>query len=139
MKVFIDANILVSVLNKEYPVFTYASRVLSLADNPRYTLYTSPLCFAIAWFFACKKSGAAVAKEKIKILSGKLRTADIKQQHVLKAAGDMRISDFEDGMQYYAAMDAGCKAIITEDKDDFDFSSIEVHSAEEFLTKYYKQ
>lgn len=28
MKIFLDANILVSVLNKEYPVFTYAARVL---------------------------------------------------------------------------------------------------------------
>jgi hypothetical protein len=33
MKVFLDANILVTVLNKEYPVFPYAAKLLSLADN----------------------------------------------------------------------------------------------------------
>ena len=54
MKVFLDANILVSVLNKEYPVFTYSSRVLSLADHSKYKFYTSPLCLAIAYYFAEK-------------------------------------------------------------------------------------
>jgi len=33
MKVFVDANILVSVLNKEYPLFTYSARILSLSGN----------------------------------------------------------------------------------------------------------
>lgn len=31
MKVFIDANILVTVLNKEYPLFPYAAKLLSLS------------------------------------------------------------------------------------------------------------
>lgn len=138
MKAFIDANIIVAVLNKEYPVFTHAARVLSLSANPRFHLYTSPLCYAIAWYFACKKSGAAVAKEKMKVLADKLKFAEVKQQHLIKAAGDKRILDFEDGMQYYSAMDAGCKVIITENKDDFHFSSIEVNTSEEFLANFYK-
>lgn len=65
MKVFLDANILVSVINKEYPNFTYTSRVLSLIGNPQYTLYTSPLCLAIAFYFAEKKSGTLVARQKL--------------------------------------------------------------------------
>jgi len=56
MKIFLDANILVSVLNKEYPVFSYSSRVLSLADNTKFKVYTSPLCLAIAFYFAEKKT-----------------------------------------------------------------------------------
>jgi predicted nucleic acid-binding protein len=65
MKVFLDANILISVLNKEYPVFTSAARILSLADNSRFQLYTSPLCLAIAFYFSGKKSGNDLAKKKI--------------------------------------------------------------------------
>ena len=33
MKIFLDANDLESVLNKEYPLFTYSSRVLGLTDK----------------------------------------------------------------------------------------------------------
>ncbi|HLF33367.1 MAG TPA: PIN domain-containing protein, partial [Cyclobacteriaceae bacterium] len=57
MKVFLDANILVSVLNKEYPVFSYSARLLQLALTKKFQLYTSPICLAIAFYFAEKKSG----------------------------------------------------------------------------------
>ena len=75
MKVFLDANILVSVLNKEYPHFTYAARVLSLTEDPDFELYTSPICLAIAFYFAEKKSGRSLAKSKIGILSKKIKIA----------------------------------------------------------------
>ncbi|MEJ6980186.1 hypothetical protein WG906_06975 [Pedobacter sp. P351] len=54
MKVFLDANILISVLNKEYPVFPITSRILSLSDTDKFELYTSPFCLAIAFYFAEK-------------------------------------------------------------------------------------
>ena len=72
MRIFLDANILVSVLNKEYPLFTYAARIISLADNKKFTVFTSPLCLAIAFYFVEKKSGTQLAKQKIKLLSEKI-------------------------------------------------------------------
>lgn len=41
--------------------------------------------------------------------------------------------DFEDGLQYQAAIDAGCDCIITRNKKDFTFSEIPVMTASEFL------
>lgn len=41
--------------------------------------------------------------------------------------------DFEDGLQYQAAMDAGCDCIITRNQKDFGFSEIPVMDAAEFL------
>ena len=61
MKVFLDANILVSVLNKEYPVFTYSSRILSLIGKKNAEVFTSPICLAIAFYFVEKKSGNKVS------------------------------------------------------------------------------
>ncbi len=55
MRVFLDANVLVSVLNKEYPLFPNSSRILSLADKPGFELYTSPICLAIVFYFSEKK------------------------------------------------------------------------------------
>jgi hypothetical protein len=68
VKIFLDANILVSVLNKEYSLFTTTSRILSLADRNNFTLYTSPFCLAIAFYFAEKKFKSMKAKSKIAIL-----------------------------------------------------------------------
>ncbi len=136
MKVFLDANILVSVLNKEYPLFTYSSRVLSLTDNSRFQLYTSPLCLAIAFYFSEKKHGNAMARIKIKILIEKLRFTTISEKMVFEVERNKKIYDFEDGLQYYSAIDSGCKYIVTEDLNDFYFSEIEVLPSRQFIEKY---
>ncbi len=136
MKVFLDANILVSVLNKEYPHFTYAARVLSLTEDSDFELYTSPVCLAIAFYFAEKKSGRSLAKSKIGILSKKIKIADADRSVVQKAVEDRAVSDFEDGLEYYSAMKAGCKWLITEDSKDFHFSKIPVMTARQFLEEH---
>ena len=73
MKIFLDANILVTVLCNEYPRFTECARVLSLTDNIDFDVYTSPLCLAIAFYFAEKKNGSVLARKKIGLLCEKLR------------------------------------------------------------------
>ena len=136
MKVFLDDNIIIAVLNKEYPVFTYAARVLSLADDKRFELYTSPICFAIAFYFSSKKSGAVLAKKKIGLLAQKIHVAESIQADVLAVTNNVQILDFEDGLKYYAALNAKCTCIVTEDLGDFHFSNIEVLNAESFLRNH---
>ena len=133
MKVFLDANIIVSVLNKEYPLFTFSSRIVSLIDNPRFQIYTSPICLAIAFYFAEKKSGRNHAKNKIGLLTSKIGIAGIDDTVVMKTVQEKLVEDFEDGLEYFSALKAGCKYIITEDKNDFYFSKLPVMGAKEFL------
>jgi predicted nucleic acid-binding protein len=61
MKIFLDANILISVVNKEYPLFSQTARILSLADRKGFQIYTSPICLAIAFYFAEKKYKSVAA------------------------------------------------------------------------------
>ncbi len=136
MRIFLDTNILVSVLNKEYPLFTYAARIVSLADNKKFTVYTSPVCLAIAFYFAEKKSGTNMAKQKIKLLSGKLLITGVGKNEVLQALENRQVNDFEDGIEYYAAINNKCDAIITEDISDYYFSEIKVCRAQNFLKEY---
>jgi predicted nucleic acid-binding protein len=135
MRFFLDANVLISVLNKEYPAFPYTSRVLSLADNRRFKIYTSPLCLAIAFYFAEKKHGAILAKSKIDLLAQKISIAGCGAKETVSALQNKKIHDFEDGLQYYAAANSGCSCIVTADADDFYFSELEVLDAEFFLKK----
>jgi hypothetical protein len=139
MKLFLDATILVSVLNKEYPTFTYSSRILSLSGNPKFEIYTSPICLAIAFYFAEKKSGTYIAKNKMALLNSNLKISIVGQETVTKCLLNKKINDFEDGLEYYSAMEAGCKCIITEDTKDFYFSDIEVLKAEAFIKKYFSE
>ena len=135
MKVFLDANVLVAVLNKEYPFFSYASRILSATDRKDFQVFTSPICLAIAYYFAGKKSGAALAGKKISLLVSHIHIAATGHDAVLKTIRNNKIIDFEDGLEYYSAVGAGCQTIVTEDKGDFHFSEIEVLDCREFLEK----
>src|SRR6266446_10044463 len=132
MRIFLDANILVSVLNKEYPLFTLSSRILSLADTKSFQIYTSPICLAIAFYFAEKKYKSKTAKQKISILCEHIEIAEATGSSVKKCLTNPKVNDFEDGLEYYAAVENKCDCIITEDKHDFYFSDIEVLNCEEF-------
>ena len=136
MKIFLDANILVSVLNKEYPIFTNSARILSLAGNKKFRILTSPICLAIAYYFAEKKHKSSLAKAKIKTLSEYITIASNSCEAVLKCLENPSIHDFEDGLEYYAVLESNCDCIITENKSDFYFSEIEVLNSEEFCKKY---
>lgn len=136
MRVFIDANVLISVLNKEYPLFSYSSRVLSLAGSKKFQLYTSPICLAIAFYFAEKKYRVVKAKEKINLLCDHIKIAEATVWSVQNALKDRAVLDFEDGLEYYAAIENKCECIITEDVGDFHFSKIEVLQSEAFFEKY---
>ncbi|OYX12442.1 MAG: twitching motility protein PilT [Algoriphagus sp. 32-45-6] len=133
MRVFLDANVLVSVLNKEYPLFPHSARILSLADQLRFQLYTTPICMAIAFYFAEKKCGTAQAKQKMQVLSSKLHIASVDSETVKNAVSNPSVMDFEDGLEYYSALQHDCKAIITEDSEGFYFSEIPVFDCRKFL------
>jgi len=137
MKVFIDVNLLIAVLNKEYPLYSFAARILSLADRVnKYQLYTSPLCLAIAFYYSEKKSGQTMAREKIELLARKLHITTMDTSTVRSTGWNKMIHDFEDGLQYYSAIESGCTCIVTENKSDFYFSEIEVLSSRDFLENY---
>jgi len=137
MRIFLDANVLVSVLNQEYPLFSYSARILGLADHPGYQVYTSPICLAIAFYFSEKKSGSRLAKKKLEILVSKIQITTVDQVVVSNAISDKRIIDFENGLEYFSAIAEGCEVIITEDLNDFYYSEIEILDCKSFIRKYF--
>jgi predicted nucleic acid-binding protein len=139
MRVFIDANILVATLNREYPLFNWSARVLSLHGSHNIQLCTSPLCLAIAFYFATKKSGETTAKKKIELLCQNIGVTTVNQEITEKALKNQKIRDFEDGLQYYSALGHKCDYIITEDQHDFYFSEIKVTGCEAFLKQLSSQ
>jgi len=137
MRFFLDANILISVLNKEFPQYTYTSRILSMTEEDKsVTLVTTSICLAIAFYFAEKKHGEVQAKKKIGILVEHLDIADCGNREAISVMHNKKIHDFEDGLQYYAALHSNCSCIVSNDQDDFYFSDLPVYNAERFFRKY---
>jgi len=135
MRLFIDANILVATLNKEYPLFTWSSRLLSLQGKQNIALFTSPLCLAIAFYFSSKKSGEKLAREKIGMLIQHIGITTVDEATTIQAISNKLIHDFEDGMEYYSALQHKCDCIVTENQEDFYFSELEIIGCEEFIKR----
>jgi len=135
MKVFIDANVIIATLNREYPLFTWSSRVMSLQGKNNIKLFTSPFCLAIAFYFSSKKSGEILAKKKIELLCQNIHITSMDEKTTNQAIANPQVHDFEDGLEYYSALQENCNFIVTENPEDFYFSEIEVLSCEEFLKR----
>lgn len=136
MNVFLDANVIIAILNKEYPVFPSAARIMSLHGHQNFRVFTSPLCLAIGFYFAEKKSGRISAMKKMEIMSKNLSIAGHLKEDVMKIFQNRKITDFEDGLQYYAAIENKCHCIVTEDVGDYYFSEIEVVKPRDFFKLY---
>ena len=135
IRIFLDANVLVAVLCNEYPKYTACARVLSLADDRRFKVFTSPLCIAIAAYFAAKRNGNKLAKKKIALLMEKLEITTVNDQCCRNAINEKRIEDLEDGLEYFSALGSKCGFIVTYDKSDFHFSKIPVLDPVKFLIR----
>ena len=138
MKVFIDANVIIAVLNKEYPLFSSAARILSLNKKTGIQLYTSPLVLAIAFYFSTKKNGEELAKKKIEILVKQMDITILNDEISKNSIQDVRVHVFEDGLEYYSALNESCDYIITENGEDFYFSEIPIVNCEQFLSEIVK-
>ena len=110
--------------------------MLSLADDKRFEVYTSPLCLAIGAYFAEKKNGKKLARKKIALLATKLKVTTMGPKAVERTFADARITDIEDSFQYFSAVDAGCTCIVTCDLQDFRFARMEVLEPMDFLLSH---
>jgi hypothetical protein len=65
-----------------------------------------------------------------------INIADSNSNVVNRTIANKKIHDFEDGLEYYSAIEKKCKIIITENVDDFYFSDIEILQSKAFVEKY---
>lgn len=135
MNVFLDANVLVSILTKEHHTFVYTSLIVSQKPT-QFRLITSSVCIAIAYYFTCKKFKKVEAKRILSILCKHLNICDSGAEEVAKTLLNRSINDVEDGIQYYSAIKAECTCIVTEDLNDYYFSEVEILSSQAFFDKY---
>jgi predicted nucleic acid-binding protein len=133
-KVFVDTNIVIDLLAKREPFYKDAQDLFTLSDKKEIELQISSLTFANAYYSIVKHYKAVDTKKyllKFKVLVNILPLED--KAIELALASDF--SDFEDGLQYFVAMDYEADIIITRNKKDFKSSKIPVMTAGEYLKR----
>ena len=79
-----------------------------------------------------------MAREKIETLLQHIGITSVDEKTTGQAINNKLIHGFEDGMEYYSAIQHKCDCIITENEKDFYFSELEVMGYEAFLHKLQK-
>ena len=133
-KVFVDTNIVKDLLAKREPFYKDAQDLFTLSDKKEIQLQISSLSFANAYYSIVKHHKSVDAKKylsKFKVLVEILPLED--KAIELALASDF--GDFEDGLQYFIAMDYECDIIVTRNKKDFKSSKIPVMTAAEYLKR----
>ncbi|WP_282775585.1 type II toxin-antitoxin system VapC family toxin [Phaeodactylibacter xiamenensis] len=134
-KLFIDTNIVLDLLGQRVPFYQDAAMLFSLADRKEVKLYVSSLSFANANYILSKlksKEEARAILTRFKVLVEVLALDD----KILELSlNDDAFSDFEDGLQYYTALENESDVIITRNLRDFKTSAIPVMTAGQYLQK----
>ena len=131
-KLFLDTNILVDVLAKRKPHFEPALELFRYARQGEIKLCTSALSITTSWYLISRERDNATALEAIKAMLKYVEVITVSERAVLQAL-QSGFRNFEDAVQYFAALEAGdVEYIITRNVRDFRQSVITVCSARDY-------
>lgn len=133
--IFLDANIFLDVFWKRSPWYSYAARVLSLAETRQITGYTTSLNFSNLFYIIRKERSREAALTHLRQLASFISILAV-DEHIVKSALSSAFADFEDAIQYYTAKQHHIPYLLTRNIKDYktaDTGVIQVISAEEYL------
>ena len=139
MRVFLDTNILLDIIEGRQQFLLASSNVFDLGVKGQIEMFATPLTFANCVYTARKNVGYEQAISGLRSLKSYVKIAVMDDVQVTEALGS-DMPDFEDMLQYKAAVSAKCDVIITRDKKrHFPSNGIPVLSPEDFLNEFIRE
>lgn len=134
-RVLIDTNIVIDLLAMRKDFYGEAADLFSRADKKELVLAISALTFANTNYILTKLKSTKEAREILRKFKLLVEIVSLDEKITQLALSDDDFPDFEDGLQYYSAMENQIDIIITRNKKDFKNSKIPVLTAKEFMAK----
>lgn len=133
MRLFLDTNVILDLLGRRDPFFDAIAKIATLADSGQLELVASPLSITTVHYVLSRVEPRENVMEKLRkfhiiceicVVDGK----------VMEKALNAGFPDFEDAVQYFSAVSAGCHMIITRNGKDFKKSELPFMTADAFLS-----
>lgn len=134
-RILIDTNIVIDLLAKRKEFYVEAAELFSQADRKELTLMISSLTFANTNYILSKQKSPKEAREVLRKFKVLVKILNLDDKIVELALSDHKFPDFEDGLQYYLALENNVNIILSRNKKDFKNSKIPVLTAKEYLAK----
>lgn len=134
-RLLVDTNIVIDLLAKREKFYDEAADLFSRADKKELALTISTLTFANTNYILSKLKSTKEAREILRKFKVLVELLSLDDKITELALSDDSFPDFEDGLQYYSAIENQVDVIITRNKKDFKNSKIPVLNAKEFLAR----
>jgi len=131
-KIFVDTDIIIDLLTERKPFYDQAAELFSLARKGKFECCTSAVSIANIFYILSRFDNKNFARRNVMKLRRVVSVCKV-DEDVVDVALASNHKDFEDALQYYAALESGLNCIITRNKKDFPKSDIPVWSAGEYL------
>ena len=131
-KIFIDSDIILDLLCKRDPFYSFAAEVFTLGDTKKIELVTTSLVFANVFYILRKLLGIEKAKELLRKLRIIISVVSVDEK-VVDLALNSKFTDFEDGLQYFTARENDIKIILTRNVKDYKEKELLIQTPEEYL------
>jgi predicted nucleic acid-binding protein len=132
-KVFVDTDIMLDLLSARKPFYLHSATLFSRADKGEIRLFVSSLSFANLHYMLSRQYNADQARKKLLKFKTLVTVLSVNDK-IIDLALSSDFKDFEDGIQYFTAIENGIKIILTRNLRDFKTSEIPVMTAEQFLS-----
>ena|SRR6056297_4367824 len=132
-KLFIDTNIVIDLLSRREPFFEEAAELFSLADKKQVELSVSSLTIANTSYALLRQMDSNKAKSVLRKLRLILKILPLDDKIIGLALNDDIFSDFEDGLQYFTAIEEEQDMIITRNLKDYKNSKLPTLTAKQFI------
>jgi predicted nucleic acid-binding protein len=132
MKVLVDTNVLLDVIQERQPFEEFALRIWKLVEEKQLQGCVSGISFNNIFYVARKQVGTEGAMEALRGVRQTFEFVSI-DAYVIDRALASKPGDFEDAIQAAAAVAAQADLIVTRNKRDFGRYGVTVLTPEETL------
>ena len=117
-RILVDTNIVIDLLSKRKEFYNDAAELFSKADKKELVLTISALTFANTNYILSKLLSAKEAREILRKFKVLVEVLALDDKVTELALSDDSFTDFEDGLQYYSALENQIEVIITRNKKE---------------------
>lgn len=133
-RVLLDTNVVLDIILDREPFVEAAAELWELNREGRFTGYISTITPVNVFYVTRKIKGVDVAQQAVTKLVTSLQICLIDSACLQKAVTSALI-DYEDAVQYEAAVANGLDAIVTRNVKDYRAAALPVFSPDDFLNQ----
>ena len=131
-KVFVDTDIVLDLLGNREPFYSHSAQLFSEADKGKIRIHVSSLTFSNLNYILSRQYSVDQARKKLLKFKTLVTVLSVTDKVVeLTLSSDFK--DFEDGLQYFTAIENNLKTLLTRNLKDYKTADITVMTAEQFL------